>query len=273
LREFVGKKVLVTGGASGIGRATALAFAREGAELILVDIDDEGLTRVSAEIQSLGGKTTTYTADVTDRSLVEELHRKVTGEVGTPDVVMNAAGIAVVGCAEEITLDIWDRVLAVNLMGYIYVARCFLPAMVERGSGHLVNVASAAGLFGVPYQAPYVTSKFGVAGLSEVLRWELARHGIGVSVVCPGAIKTPIIESATCFGFDEEKVRKGAHVLAAGPDRMADTIVRGVRKNRATIVFPCYVRLLWGTKRFSPRLADVIGKAFARLFYYQNYKG
>lgn len=270
--EFSGKKVLVTGGASGIGRATALAFAREGAELVLVDMNEQGLDSVAREIESLGGTASRYAADLSDSAQVEELHRKVIAGDGTPDVLMNAAGIAMVGCTEEVPLEVWERVLAVNLMGYIYVIHFFLPDMIRKGGGHIVNVASGAGLFGMPYEAPYTTSKFGVVGLSEVLRWELDRHGIRVSAVCPGAINTPIIETAECFNFNEESVKKGGYLIAASADRMAVAILKGVRKNRAVIIFPYYIRVIWGLKRFSPRLGDFAGKLFAKVFYWQHRK-
>lgn len=263
------KVVLVTGAASGIGKATALAFAREGCRLLLVDIDEVNVRSTAMEINRAGGEARFYVADLREASSVEELHEAVRGEIGACDVLVNCAGVAIVGCAEEIPLEAWDRVLGLNLLGYINVIHHFLPDMVLARSGHLVNVASGAGLFAVPYQAPYVASKFAVVGLSETLRSETARYGIGVSVVCPGAIRTPILESVECLGFGDS-VKKGAYLIAASPDKMAAAIISGVKRNKAVIAHPFYIRVLFAIKRLSPRAADQAGKAFARVFYWQH---
>lgn len=268
VKELRGKKVLITGGASGIGKALALRFAAEGSELVLVDIDEDGLDKAACEIASMGGKCSTYRTDTMDRTQVERLQAKVKDEVGAPEVVVNVAGIAIIAPFEEITLDVWERVVGIDLMGYIYITYYFLPDMIARGSGHIANVASAAGLFGMPFQAPYSAAKFGVVGMSEVLRWEMARHGIGVTTICPGAINTPIVESASCIGFDEAKVRRSGYAIAASPERLAQAVVKGIKKDSALVVYPSFVRLVWLVKRLSPRLADVIGKGFSRMFHW-----
>jgi len=270
VKEIRGKKALVTGAASGIGRAMALRLAREGAELALVDIDAEGLDRTASELHTCGGNAMQYVIDLQDPAQITELYRRVTDEFGTPDILMNAAGIAVVGPAEAFPMEVWEQVLGLNLLAYVGVIHEFLPDMVRRSSGHIVNVASAAGLFAVPFQAPYVTSKFGVVGLSEALRWELFRNGIGVTAVCPGAIETPIIDKALCMDFNEEMVKGAGHTLAVSVDGLADAIVRGIRKNSAVVMFPFYIRLIHGLKKFSPRLADIVGKVLARLFCIRN---
>jgi len=270
VQELRGKSVLVTGGASGIGKAIAMRFCAEGSELVLVDIDEEGLQKTACEIESLGGKASVYQADLMDRSQVELLQAKVKEETGPPDVVVNVAGIALVAPFEEIPVDLWERVIGLNLMGYVYVTHYFLPDMIARGSGHVANVASAAGLFGMPFQAPYSAAKFGVVGMSEVLRWEMSRYGIGVTTVCPGAINTPIVEKATCIGFDDAKVRRSGYAIAASPERLAQAVVRGIKKDRALVVFPRFVRSIWWLKRMSPALGDVLGKGFARLFNWQH---
>ena len=272
MKELRGKTVLVTGAASGIGRSSAICFSGEGARLVLVDIDAEGLKSAAREIESRGGQAETYGADMRDASQVAELHRRVIEEVGTPDVLMNSAGVAIVACTEDIPLETWEWVISLNLWSCIYTVHYFLPDMIERQSGHIVNVASGAGLFAMPYQAPYVVSKFGVVGLSEAMRWELCRHGIDVSAVCPGAINTPIIEKATCIDF-EESMRKGAYLISASPEKMADAIIKGVKKNRAVIMYPGYIKLIHGIKRFSPRGADFLGKGFAKVFFWQNHSG
>ncbi|MHB8894824.1 MAG: SDR family NAD(P)-dependent oxidoreductase [Candidatus Geothermincolia bacterium] len=272
MKELRGKTVLVTGAASGIGRASAMRFSAEGAILILVDINEEGLALVAREIEACGGTAATYRADMREASQVAELHRLVTDEIGTPDVLMNAAGVAIVACVEDVPLETWEWVIGLNLWSCIYSAHYFLPDMIARRSGHIVNVASGAGLFAVPYQAPYVASKFGVVGLSEDMRWELSRYGIGVSAVCPGAIDTPIIENAICLGF-ADSMKKGAYFIAASVDKLAAAIIKGVEKNRPVIMYPGYIKLFYLMKRLSPRFADFFGKAFAKAFYRQHYSG
>lgn len=142
--------------------------------------------------------------------------------------------------------------------------------MVKKGGGQIINVASSAGLFSVPYQSPYVTSKFAVVGLSEALRQELPRYGIDVSVVCPGAINTPIIDTATYLGFGGPGIKKVAYRISADPEKLARAIIRGAKRNRPVIMHPFYIRLIYGLKRISPRAADISGRAFARVFYWQN---
>lgn len=269
MKDFKSKLVLVTGSASGIGRATALRFSDEGADLILVDINEHGLEGAAREIESRGRKALWYKTDLSNAAQVEALHGRVTDDIGTPDVLMNAAGVAVVTCVEEAGLDDWRWILETNLWGYIHMIHYFLPDMICRRGGHVINVASGAGLFAVPYQAPYNTSKHAVVGLTESIRQEMGRYGIGASVVCPGMIRTPMIDTARVIGF-KDSAQKMAGRAAAPPEKMADAIIRGVRKNRAVIMYPPYVNLLYGLKRFSPRAADLLSKGASRAFYRQH---
>ncbi len=266
MKDLRGKIALVTGAASGIGRATSIRFSREGANLILVDIDEAGLERTARKIESLGGRSVWYQTDLRDAAQVEELHRKVISEVGTPDLLMNAAGVALVSRIEDVSLEDWNWVIGLNLWGYIHTLHYFLPDMIQKRQGHVVNVASGAGLFATPYIGAYSTSKFAVVGLTESLRLEANRYGIGVSAVCPGLIRTPLIEKARLMGF-RKSAKKTAYVFAARPERLADFIVRGVKKNKAVIIYPFPIRLLYGLKKYLPRATDVLGKAIARVFY------
>jgi len=269
VKDFNSKLVLITGSAGGIGRATALRFSEEGADLILVDINEQGLESAAREIESRGRKALWYKTDLSDADQVEALHRKVTDDAGTPDVLMNAAGVVIVTCVEEAGLEDWRWILDTNLWGYIYMIHYFLPDMIRKRSGYVINVASAAGLFAIPYQAPYNTSKHAVVGLTESVRQEMGRYGIGASVVCPGMIRTPMIDTARVIGF-KDSAQKMAGRAAASPEKMADAIIRGVRKNRAVIMYPPYINLLYGLKRFSPRAADLLSKGISRAFYRQH---
>jgi NAD(P)-dependent dehydrogenase (short-subunit alcohol dehydrogenase family) len=200
IKDLADKRCFVTGAASGIGRATAIAAGRRGADLLLTDIDAEGLEQAAAEISVAGGTVSfNKAADVSDYEAVAALASDVHG--GSVDVVMNVAGISTWGRVEELSHEDWRRQVDVNLMGPIHVIECFVPPMIEAGrGGHLVNVSSAAGLFGLPWHAAYSAAKFGLRGVSEVLRFDLERHGIGVTLVCPGAVDTPLVESVNIVG-------------------------------------------------------------------------
>ena len=235
--DLRGKRCLITGAASGIGRATALAAARDGAELVLTDIQD--LDPVVEAIRSSGGTVLhAASADISDYDAVRAFADDVHAAHGSMDVVMNIAGIATWGTVERLTHDDWRRVVDVNLMGPIHVIETFVPAMIEAGrGGHLVNVSSAAGLFGLPWHAPYCASKFGLRGVSEVLRFDLERHGIDVSLVCPGAVDTGLVQSIEIVGIDKEtrlsqKMRERFQQHAIKPAKAAAAIIDGVKRRR-----------------------------------------
>src|SRR3954463_16797827 len=223
--ELQGKKCLITGAASGIGRATAVAAAREGALLGLTDIRDEPLQQVASEL----GTSVLHAgaADVSDYDAVRALAAEVHKAHGSMDVVMNVAGISTWGTVERLTHDHWRRQIDVNLMGPIHVIEEFIPPMIEAGrGGDLVNVSSAAGLFGFPWHAAYSAAKFGLRGVSEVLRFDLRRHRIGVSLVCPGAVRTPLVGTADIVGVDRTSPKVAKLIArferhAASPEHVA----------------------------------------------------
>ena len=239
VRDLRGKKCLITGAASGIGRATAVAAAREGAELFLTDIQEDALQGVADEIRAPGGTVrVARPADVSDHAAVVALADEVHGAHGSMDVVMNIAGISTWGSVDRLTHEDWRRQVDVNLMGPIHVIECFVPPMIEAGrGGHLANVSSAAGLFGFPWHAAYSAAKFGLRGISEVLRFDLRRHGIGVSLVCPGAVATPLAGTVQIVGVDREnprvrKLTQNFERRAKSPEQAAKSILRGVKKGR-----------------------------------------
>jgi NAD(P)-dependent dehydrogenase (short-subunit alcohol dehydrogenase family) len=192
---FAGKRCLLTGAASGIGRATALKLAADGAELFLTDRNAEGLAETVADARALGATVSAHRAlDIADYEQVAAFAADVHAAHPSMDVVMNIAGVSAWGTVSHLTHRHWESMVSINLMGPIHVIETFVPPMVAAGNGgHLVNVSSAAGLVALPWHAAYSASKYGLRGLSEVLRFDLARHGIGVSVVVPGAVKTPLV--------------------------------------------------------------------------------
>jgi NAD(P)-dependent dehydrogenase (short-subunit alcohol dehydrogenase family) len=235
-RTVAGKRCLITGAASGIGRATAVASAAKGAELFIIDIDDPPLQELAAE---LGGRVRYAKAlDVADFDAVRSMADEIHAAHGSLDVVMNMAGIAVWGTVETLSHEQWRRVVDVNLMGPIHVIECFIPPMVAAGrGGHLVNVSSAAGLFGLPWHAAYSATKFGLRGVSEVLRFDLRRHDIGVQLVCPGAVDTGLVNTLEIAGVDREnphikKARASFRRRAVDPKQAAARILEGIERNR-----------------------------------------
>ncbi|WP_168703385.1 SDR family oxidoreductase [Gordonia paraffinivorans] len=254
-----GRKVLITGAASGIGKATAAAAAAQGAELVLTDLHADRLDAVVDEITRAGGTVLYHVAgDVSDYEWVRSFGRQVDAEVGVMDVVMNIAGISAWGTVENLEHRHWKSMVDVNLMGPIHIIECFVPQMVRRGQGgHIVNVSSAAGLLALPWHAAYSASKFGLRGVSEVLRFDLRRHRIGVSLVCPGGVDTPLVDTVQIVGVNREDPRvksaiDGFHKIAVSPEKAAAAILKGVRKNRFMVYTSFDIRFgYWWARKFA----------------------
>ncbi|MBN2025749.1 MAG: SDR family NAD(P)-dependent oxidoreductase [Actinobacteria bacterium] len=246
--DFTDKVVVVTGASSGIGRETALAFARRGARLALSDINEEGLGEIRAETESLSTQTYTQVADVSIAEDVGGFCENVYGELGRVDVLCNNAGVAVGGDLEDIALYDWEWIVGVNLWGVIHGCHFFYPHMIAQGGGgHIVNVASAGGLIPLPGSIPYSTTKYGVVGFSETLRAEAALHGIGVTAMCPGFVLSGIYSSARqCTQrqdmTQDEAVKETEERLGKRgrtPDRVAAAIIDAVEKNKGLVrMFP-----------------------------------
>jgi len=236
VRELRGQRCFITGAASGIGRAAAVAAAREGAILFLTDIQQDALDDVAREIGA--GVAYAKAADVSDYDAIRAMAAEIHAEHGSMDVVMNVAGIATWGTVQTLEHEHWRRVVDVNLMGPIHVIECFIPPMIEAGrGGHLVNVSSAAGLFGLPWHAPYSATKFGLRGVSEVLRFDLRRHGINVSLVCPGGVDTGLVKTVQIVGVDRDDPTIAKFIghfrkRAVTPEKAAAAILDGVKRNR-----------------------------------------
>ncbi|MFJ1913022.1 SDR family oxidoreductase [Streptomyces sp. NPDC088147] len=242
--RFGGQLVLVTGAASGIGRATAFAFAEAGARVVAVDRDEEGAAR-TAELARLIGAPEAWAepADVGDGQAMEELAERVAAEYGIVDVLVNNAGIGLSGAFLDTTVEDWKKVLDVNLWGVIHGCRLFGKQMAERGQGgHIVNTASAAAYQPSKALPAYSTSKAAVLMLSECLRAELAGQGIGVSAICPGFVNTNITSTARFTGVsaeEEERRRKKSSRLYGlrdyPPEKVADAVLRAVVRNQAVV--------------------------------------
>ena len=191
MRDLRGKKVLVTGAASGIGRELALALAAERAVVLLADIDKVGLTETSRLLERESAEQRSYIVDVSDREQVADMATNIEDELSGIDVLINNAGVFVWADIADTTLEDWDWMMGVNLWGPIHTINAFLPGMLRRGSGHIVNVASLGGLVTMPTVGAYSTTKFGLVGLTETLQHELKPHNIAVTLVCPGISAPP----------------------------------------------------------------------------------
>ncbi|MET8503801.1 SDR family oxidoreductase [Streptomyces sp. NPDC004787] len=260
--RFGGQLVLVTGAASGIGRATAFAFAEAGARVVAVDRDAEGAAR-TAEMSRLIGAPEAWgeTVDVSDEQAMEKLAAKVASEYGVVDVLVNNAGIGLTGSFFETTSEEWQRVLDVNLWGVIHGCRIFGGQMAERGQGgHIVNTASAAAFQPSRALPAYSTSKAAVLMLSECLRAELAEQGIGVSAICPGIVNTNITSTTRFAGVTDEaeekhrqqKVSRLYGLRNYPPEKVADAILRAVLRDEAVVPVTPEARGAHLLSRFAP---------------------
>jgi NAD(P)-dependent dehydrogenase (short-subunit alcohol dehydrogenase family) len=270
-RYFAGKRCFVTGAASGIGRATALRLAAHGAELYLTDRDSDGLAQTVSDARALGAQVPEHRVlDIANYEEVAAFAADIHASHPIMDVVMNIAGVSAWGTVDRLTHDQWSTMVAINLMGPIHVIESFVPPMVAAGrGGRLVNVSSAAGLVPLPWHAAYSASKYGLRGLSEVLRFDLARHRIGVSVAVPGAVKTPLVDTVEIAGVDREDPRVSRWVdrfsrHAVSPEKAAEKILAGVAKNRYLIytspdIWALYVfkRLAWWPYSVAMRQVNV----------------
>ncbi|MGW5617479.1 SDR family oxidoreductase [Streptomyces sp. NPDC003877] len=268
--RFSGQLVLITGAGSGIGRATALAFAEAGARVVAVDRDAEAAARTAEASRRAGApEAWAETADVSDEQAMEKLAEKVTGAYGVVDVLVNNAGIGLSGSFFDTTTEDWKKVLDVNLWGVIHGCRLFGRRMAERGQGgHIVNVASAAAYQPSRALPAYSTSKAAVLMLSECLRAELAGQGIGVTAVCPGFVNTAITSTAHFAGVDgpqEKRLQQRAARLYGlrnyPPEKVARAILRAVVRDEPVLAVTPEAR----TARVLSRLAPGVLRRIARV--------
>jgi NADP-dependent 3-hydroxy acid dehydrogenase YdfG len=250
---------VVTGGASGIGHALAVALAERGDVVTVADIDEQAAETVAKDLRARHpGRAEGAALDVRDATAVAGLIQSVKDKRGRIDLVFNNAGVSIGGTAEEHTLDHWNRAIDVNLRGVVHGVLAAYPIMLEQGSGHIINTASLAGLVPSPGKIAYTATKHAVVGLSLGLRSEAASHGVGVSVVCPGYVDTPLLDNVNSGlpqTVDGPHARERA-VKQQGklylPDQLARDVLRGIDRNQAVIVGPAYARVAWWIARFTP---------------------
>ncbi len=255
MRVIRGRKALVTGAASGIGRAIALALAREGADLFLLDIQGETLATVVQESRTHGVEVIGRRCDVGKTQEIAEGVDSLLGAWGRLDILVNNAGILYYGDTEKMTDEQWDRILAVNLQAPIRFIRHLLPVLREQPEAHILNVCSVAGLVPKRRLAAYQTTKFGLVGLSASLRAEYSPGGLGVTALCPGPVDTGLLEAARARDWLTSRLNPPAF-LQASPDRVAARAIRAIQRNQGLVVVTAYARVLWALQRLSPRILD-----------------
>jgi len=276
IRKLRDKRVLVTGAGSGIGRATALAFAREGAHIVLCDLHAASLDEVRDAIVSAGGSCSTHGVDVGDEAAMQSLAEAVHKEGGALDVLVNNAGIGYLGAFLDSPMDSWHRILQVNLMGVVHGLRSFLPAMHAAGGfRRVVNVASLAGITPAPNMSAYAASKSAVIGLSDSVSLELrlCESQVGMTVVCPGIINTAITRDTRNVApaiSAQQLARLQAYYAAkgAGAEVVAEAIVNAVKSGRELVLVGPFAKPLYHLRRLSRALLQKVVLVDARKMGY-----
>lgn len=269
--DFEDSVVVITGAGSGIGRATALAFGREGARVHAVDIDAGRLEQLRKELGDTAGSGTTHVVDCSDADEVQRLADDVYRAEGRVDVLHNNAGVAVGGPTDELSLDDWETVLDVNLRGVVYGVDAFLPRMLEQDPpGHVVNTASGLGLIPSPYLAPYVTSKFAVVGLTDALAIEYEEEDVHFTVLCPGLVNTNIVRDTEYRGDFKDRREESIDTFerhGVSPDDVAEGALRAVRKKRVIQITPLrHVMFPWLVRRVSTWLYRFLARRLSGRF-------
>ena len=260
---FKDKVAIVTGGASGIGAALAHALAARGARVQLADVHIDAALGVAAKIVASGGKAAAHYLDVTDTEAVQRLVARVAAERGRLDYMFNNAGIAVGGEFRDFPTSDWKRILDINVNGVFAGTAAAYAQMIRQGAGHIVNTASVAGLVPSAGLAAYCASKHAVVGLSTSLRAEAAEYGVRVSAVCPGFIRTPILDSKRLRLPAESASRARIQKIAMAPEECARQALAGVAQNKAIIVITGHAKFMWRLNRYLPAAMQRLGRRMA----------
>jgi NAD(P)-dependent dehydrogenase (short-subunit alcohol dehydrogenase family) len=265
----VRRSAIVTGGASGIGRGLAEELARADVHVVLADRQVELAQTVAAGIRAAGGSAAAEELDVRDFERFRAVVQQTVEDTGRLDLLFNNAGIGVFGPMRDYEAADWGDVLDVNVRGVMHGIAAAYPVMAQQGYGHIVNTASMAGLIAAPLMGSYTASKYAVVGLSRALRLEARRHGVKVSVVCPGVVNTPLIEGGrygrikTGAANLAQLAKRGRH-LALDPPVFARRVLRGVERNHAVIIVPGWARLFWYVDRAAPWICNKLVEALYR---------
>jgi len=257
--DFKNKVVLITGASSGIGKETAIEFAKLGANIILVARRKNKLEQVTNELKKFNVSTLVCQCDVSKKDQVKEMSKIVLEKFESIDILVNNAGFAIYGYVSDLTIDEIESQMETNYFGMIYCIKNFLPSMLEKKSGHIVNVASVAASFGLPGIASYCASKFAMLGFSEGLKHELKDTGVEITVVSPIMVRTNFFEHPSF-----EKMPKYSPTSLSS-ETVAKTILKAANSSRLEIIVPSVVRgAVWMKNTFPYFINPILGKSFKK---------
>lgn len=265
-KGLAGKVAIITGSAGGIGKALAQEMASRGCHVVLADVNTELLDQTAVELRATGASLDAKTVDVRDAEQVQALVEGAFEERGRIDYLFNNAGVNVCAELRDTSLDDWNRLIDVNLRGVVHGVHAAYPIMCDQGFGHIVNTASAAGLVPAAAEGAYAATKHAVVGLSLALQIEAASFGVRVSVVCPGLVDTPILDSTKYVKLDPDSIRKIAPEKPIPPRKAARRILSGVDRNQFYIVITATAHALWRLHRYMPVTSLRVGRVAARMF-------
>jgi NAD(P)-dependent dehydrogenase (short-subunit alcohol dehydrogenase family) len=265
-KYYQDKVVLITGATSGIGRAVGEMLCAYGAHVVFTGRRIERAEKIVAEAVRGGGSAEALRLDVTDADAVLRAIEKVCQRWGRLDILFNNAGISIGGEVLDLQLEHWQEVIDVNLRGVLHGIRAAYPVMVKQKSGQIVNVSSLVGLIGYPVNTPYAATKAAVVMLSHCLRLEAEAYGVKVNVVCPGYVETEIFQVSRIINADKDRIRSRRPFKPISAEAAARVILAGVAKDKGTIVFPAYARILWWLYSLSPRLVIPLGRKVVNVF-------
>ncbi len=252
-RTVSGCTAVITGSASGIGRALAVSLAKRGCTLLIADLNEEGAGRTLEMVGQAGGTGEVFRCDVSKFEDVKRMADHCIDAWGRVDMLVNNAGVATAGIFGDIPIKDWEWIMSVNLWGVIYGCHAFIPAMKRQGSGYIVNVASAAGIISSPEMSSYNVTKAGVISLSETLKSELAPNNIGVTVVCPTFLKTNLLENMRYTDdFQRDFTRTAFDYAKISPEAVAEMTIEAVEKDRLYVLPQLSAKMFWYSKRLSP---------------------
>jgi short-subunit dehydrogenase len=257
--NFKDKVVLITGASSGIGRASAIQFAKKGATIILVSRRREKLDQVDKDLKKFNVSTLVCECDVSDKFQVKKISKTILEKYESVDILVNNAGFAIHGSVSNLTIEEIESQMATNYFGMVYCIKNFLPSMIKKKSGHIVNVASVAGSFGLPGIASYCASKFAMLGFSEGLKHELKGTGVGVTVVSPIMVRTNFFDHSSF----ENMPKYSPTSLSA--ETVANAILKAADSPRLEIIVPSVVRVaVWLKNTFPYLINPILGSVFKK---------
>lgn len=258
--SLAGRVAIITGGARGIGKALAKALAGRDCYVVIADINRDDLTQTLEELRDGGAQAEAQVVDVRDPGQVEGLICGTHASLGRIDYLFNNAGLNVFAEVLDTSLEDWNQLIDVNLRGVVHGVHFAYPLMCKQGFGHIINTASVAGIAPTPMEAAYAATKHAVVGMSTALRIEAEAYGVAVSVVCPGAVDTPILHTSKHVKFDADAILELSPEKPIPPERAAKLIMKGVDRGRFFIVISKTANAFWRTYRVAPESSLAIGK-------------